>query len=78
MVIVPPRSSAKPWPQTLTFIQAVTRLSCQLSDENLVVIFQTVGEHERGRLRRLFVVLNDDAHDHCLSLVKRLCYFWVI
>ena len=70
IVILPPPRSTRPWPQTLTFIQAVTRLPCVLSDENLTMIFQTVGDHERGQLRRLFVVLNDDDHDRCLNLVK--------
>ena len=70
MVIIPPPRSSNPRPQQMNYIKAVTSLPCTLSDDNLIMIFQTVGDHERGRLRRLFVVLDDDAHDQCLSLVK--------
>ena len=70
MVIMPPPRSSDSRPQQMGFIKAVTSLRCNLSDENLIMIFQTVGEHERGNLRRLFVILDDDSHDQSLSLVK--------
>ena len=72
IVIMPPARSANPRPRKMTFIQAVTTLPRSLSDDNLIQIFSTIGEHERGNLRRLFVILNDDDHDRCLELVK--CY----
>ena len=69
LVTFPPRSG-NARPRTFNFIQAVTTLPANFSDESLVRIFQVVGDRFRGRLQALFVVLNDDDHDRCLELVK--------
>ena len=57
--------------QSLNFIEAVTTIPSHLSDSALTQIFMTVGGHDRGKLRQLFVILSDDDHDRCLELVKR-------
>ena len=70
LVTIPARS-ANARVRTLNFIQAVSFLpEVQFTDENLVRIFQVVGDRFRGKLQALFVVLNDDDHDRCLELVK--------
>ena len=71
LTIFPPPKSSHPRPQTMNFIQAVSNLPSHFSDENLIQIFSVVGESDRGKLRELFVVLNDDDHDRCSDLVKK-------
>ena len=65
-----PARSTNARPRTYNFIQAVTTLNAQFSDENLTMIYQTVGDHHPGKLRSLFIILNDDQRDYCLNLVK--------
>ena len=57
--------------QSFNFIEAVTTIPSHLSDSALTQIFMTVGGHNRGKLRQLFVILSDDHHDRCLELVKK-------
>lgn len=70
MLIVPP-----PWssnrPRSMNFVEAVTTLPAHFSDDHLTQIFMVVGNNNRGLLRQLFLVLNDDDHDRCLDLVKK-------
>ena len=69
LMTFPPRSSSER-PRNYNFIQAVTTLPATFSDENLALIFQTVGDRYRGKLQSLFVVLSDDDHDRCLELAR--------
>ena len=71
LTIHPSSKASNPRPFTLHFIQAVTTLPPHFSDENLLQIFMNVSEFNRGKLRELFVVLNDDEHDRCIDLVKK-------
>ena len=70
LVTTPPRSSTERQ-RTYNFIQAVTSLPSNFSDESLAAIFQSVGDRFRGKLQSLFVILNDDDHDRCLELAKK-------
>ena len=70
MIVTPPASS-KSRPRTYNFIEAVTMLPAHFSDEQLTQIFMIVGQNNRGLLRQLFLVLDDDDHDRCLELVKK-------
>ena len=70
IVVIPPRSASSK-PMTMTFMKAVTTLPSALSEENLIHIFSIIGQNERGNLRKLFVILNDDSHDECLEMVKK-------
>ena len=56
--------------RTYNFIQAISTLPASFDDDNLIPIFRTIGDRFRGKLRSLFVVLNDDNHDRLLELVK--------
>ena len=69
LVTVPPRS-ASARQRTFNFVQAATTLPANFSDEHLTRIFQVIGDRFRGKLKSLFIVLNDDDHDRCLELVK--------
>ena len=69
LLTMPPRGSSER-PRTYNFIQAVTTLPAAFDDDNLVMIYQIIGDRFRGKLRSLFVVLNDDDHDRMLELVK--------
>ena len=71
MVIMPPAKAASSRPRKLTFIQAATSLPAIFQDESLILIYQAVGQSNRGKLRQLFIVLNDDDHDRCLDMVKK-------
>ena len=77
VLIVPGRSSAAATsaavpsrPRVFSFIDAVQTMSPALSDENLSKIFQVVGGHHPGELRRYFVILSDDDRDRCQRLVR--------
>ena len=70
-LLVTPPAASKTRPRTFTFIDAVTTLPAHFSDDNLIQIFSIVGNNNRGMLRRLFLVLDDDDHDRCLDLVKK-------
>ena len=65
---MPPRSANARF-RTYNFIQAVSALPSDFTDENLTLIYQVVGDRFRGKLQSLFVVLRDDDHDRCLELV---------
>ena len=65
-----PARSTNARTRTYNFIQAATTLQVNFSDENLIRIFQVVGDYHPGRLKALFIVLNDDDRDRCLELVK--------
>ena len=56
-------------PRTFNFMDAVQTLPTNLSDENLSKIFQVVGAHHQGALRKYFVILSDDDRDRCQKLV---------
>ena len=66
----PPRGSTDRQ-RTYTFIQAVTLLPATFSEEHLIRIYQVVSNQQQGRLKSLFVVLNDDDRERCLELVKQ-------
>ena len=68
MLVTKPAPPARP--RSYTFIQAATTLKSTFSDENLIRIYQVVGTNMPGELRALFIVLNDDDRDRCLSLGK--------
>ena len=81
MVIFPAPASAAPSggtasstvrrrSQTFDFIQAVTKLPVNFTDENLARIFQIVGPHNVGELRQLYIVLSDDNREQCEALVR--------
>ena len=70
MIIFPPAKAANSRPRTLNFVQAATSLPSNFNDESLILIYQANGQNNRGKLRQLFVVLNDDDHDRCLEMVK--------
>ena len=57
-------------PRSFTFMEAVKTLPSTLSDENLSRIFQVVGTHHQGTLRKYFVILSDDDRDRCQGLVR--------
>ena len=65
-----PARSANARPRSYNFIQAVTSLSVQFTDENLTYIFQVVNENHPGKLRSLFIVISDDDRERCLDLVR--------
>ena len=65
-----PARSTNERPKTFNYIQAVTSLRVQFSDENLTRIYQVVGERHPGKLKSLFIVLNDDDRERCLALVQ--------
>ena len=67
--ITPPKTSTEQ-ARKYNFIQAATTLPATFTDEDLAVIFQTVGDRFRGKLQSIFLVLNDDDHDRCLELAK--------
>ena len=67
--ITPPKNSTEQ-ARKYNFIQAATTLPATFTDEDLAVIFQTVGDRFRGKLQSIFLVLNDDDHDRCLELAK--------
>ena len=69
LLTIPPRSGSGR-ARTYNFIQAATTLPATFSDEQLVRIFQVVGDRFRGHLQALFIVLRDDDHDRCLELVR--------
>ena len=71
LVIQPPSGSPNGRVRSLNYIEAVSTLPAHFSDEELTRIFMVVGEHNRGLLRQLFVVLNDEDHDRCLDMVKK-------
>ena len=62
-LLVTPPAASKTRPRTFNFIDAVTTLPAHFSDDNLIQIFSIVGHNNRGMLRRLFLVLDDDDHD---------------
>ena len=57
--------------RTYTFMQAVTLLPANFSDDHLTRIFQVVSNQQPGKLKSLFVVINDDQRERCLELVKQ-------
>lgn len=70
--IRPPRGSSgtSERPRTFNFVEAVTNLPSNLSDENLAKIFSILGHHHPGELRSIFVVLSDDDRERCEALAK--------
>lgn len=71
LVINPPKSDTESRPRTFNFITAVRSLPAQFDDESLVPIYRVIGNNLRGKLRSLFIVLDDDDHDRLLDLVRR-------
>ena len=69
LITEPPRS-ANSQPRSYNFIQAVTTLRADFSDEDFIKIYSVVGKAYPGELRSTFIVLNDDERDRCLELVK--------
>ena len=70
VITTTPARSSNARPKTYNFIQAVTMLPVNLSDENLIYIYREVGERHPGGLKALFIVLNDDDRDRCMALVQ--------
>ena len=70
LITLPPSSSTERQ-RTYTFMQAVTLLPANFSDEHLIRIYQVVSGQQQGRLQSLFVVLNDDDRERCLEMVKQ-------
>ena len=70
LVTLPPKGTGGRQ-RTYNFIQAVTSLPPNFSDEHLTKIFQVVSEQQPGKLQSLFVVIHDDDRDRCLELVKQ-------
>ena len=70
LVTIPPNGSTD-HQRNYTFMQAVTMLPANFSDEHLTQIYQVVSGQQIGNLQSLFVVLNDDDRDRCLELVKQ-------
>ena len=69
LITYPPKNSNSRQ-RTFNFIQAVTTLGSRFSDENLIQIYKVVGNSNPGRLRTLFIVLNDDDRERCQELAK--------
>jgi hypothetical protein len=70
VIVVQPPQGPNARPRTLNFISAVRTLPSSLTEEALVSIFKVIGNGLRGRLRSLFIVLDDDQHDHLLEVIK--------
>ena len=70
LAIYPPPNSGG-HQRTYNFIQASTSLSARFSDDHLTKIYQVVGNSCMGKLRSMFVVLNDDDRDRCTELVSQ-------
>ena len=70
LITLPPNGSAGRQ-RTYNFIQAVNLLPATFSEEHLIRIYQVVSNQQQGKLRSLFVVLNDDERERCLELVKQ-------
>ena len=70
LVTFPPSGSADRQ-RTYNFLQAVTHLPANFTDEHLIRIFSVVSNQQQGRLQSLFVVIHDDQRDRCLELVKQ-------
>ena len=70
LAIYPPQNSGGQQ-RTYNFIQAATTLSTRFSDDHLVQIYQVVGNSCMGKLRSMFIVLNDDDRDRCAQLVSQ-------
>jgi hypothetical protein len=58
--LVPPPEASDKRPKTFTFIEAVTKLSSALVDDDLRDLASKASGQFGGRLRELFVILNDD------------------
>jgi hypothetical protein len=71
LVINPPKGVSDPRAQNFNFISAVRRLPRVTSDDELIPIFRVIGHNLRGRLKALFVILDDDQHDRLLDLVRQ-------
>ena len=56
--------------QTLTFMEAVTTLPPNLSDEALGRIFATVANRHKNSLRTHFIILSDDDRERCQELAR--------
>ena len=70
VTIIPASPGSASVRKTYNFIQAVTTLPANFSDDHLARIFQTVGTHHVGELRALFVVLSDDDRERCQNLAR--------
>lgn len=70
LVTIPPKGSTGRQ-RIYNFIQAVSLLPANFSDDHLTRIYQVVSSQQPGKLRSLFVVLNDDNRERCLELVKQ-------
>ena len=70
LITIPPAGSTS-HQRSYTFMQAVTMLPANFSDEHLTQIYQVVSGQQAGNLQSLFVVLNDDDRERCLELVKQ-------
>lgn len=58
--IIPPQEASDRRPKTFTFIEAVTKLSKTLVDDDLAEIATKASTMFGGRLRELFIILSDD------------------
>ena len=70
LITFPPQNSSGRQ-RTYNFVQAVTLLPANFSDEHLTRIYQVVSEQQPGNLQSLFIVLKDDDRDRCLELVRQ-------
>ena len=70
LAIYPPQKSGGQQ-RTYNFVQAATTLSSRFSDDHLIQIYQVVGNSCMGKLRSMFIVLNDDDRDRCAQLVTQ-------
>ena len=73
LVTIPPSSSSGPDSRrrTFNFIDAVTTLPRELSDDNLVYIHQVINTKFVGQLQSLFVILQDDDRSRIDLLVRQ-------
>lgn len=62
--LTPPPDSGDKKVKTFNFIEAVQRLPCNFSEEEVLPLLKRYGGRYPGRLRSLFVVLSDDNVPH--------------
>ena len=74
LITYPPQNSNSRQ-RTYNFIQAATTLGSRFSDKNLIQIYKVVRNSNPGRLRTLFIVLNDDDRERCQALAKTATRF---
>ena len=71
LVTTPPPSSSGQRQKMHNFIEAVTNLPSELSDDNLMYIHQTINTQFQGKLQSLFVILQDDDRSRVELLVQQ-------